>query len=254
LNEATSAWALLAAVSALGLVQMIPANQTWGNYSPRAALSLTFLIAWGAGLFYLGPSRLLNYGREWMESSRLEAPRGDTPTLVFVHGAWTGRIAMRLVAHGMRLDSVEAAMRQNSTCDTHAYALWYSGRSDERVAPAPPLDFSLVPHDPPPKVTIARGDEIRVRQGTQLTPACLREVASDTLGIVDIGPLVWQGDLPGLAGSGAMFVRDMGPETNALLIEKYPDRLPVVLLRPHDNEPPKQMPYREGMALLWKSP
>ena len=50
-----------------------------------------------------------------------------------------------------------------------------------------------------------------------------------------------------------MFVRDMGPDRNAVLIQHYANRLPMMLLRPHDNEPPQEMPYREGMALLWKS-
>ena len=253
LNEAAPAWVLLTALSALGLLKMIPPQKSWGNYSPRAALSLTFLLAWAAGLLYLGPSRLLNYGREYMESSRLEAPKSKEASLVFVHGAWTGRIAMNLIAHGMRLDSVEAAMRQNPTCDAHSYALWYSTPPSQRATSAPPLDFSFIPHDPPPKLRIAAGDDIRVKPGTQLTPECLREVASDTLGIVDVGPLLWQGDLPGLGGNGAMFVRDMGPDRNAVLIQHYVNRLPMMLLRPHDNEPPQEMPYREGMALLWKS-
>ncbi len=250
LNEAAPAWALLVAVSAVGLVRLIPASKMWGSYSPRAAAILTFAIAWIAGLVYLAPQRLASYGGQWMESSRIELPRGARPSLVFVHGAWTARVASRLIAQGMRVDSLEAAMRQNTTCESHDYALWLS-----RPAPrsgAPRFDFSIVPRDVPPTMLIAAGDEIRVRPGQRMSPECLREVASDTLGIVDVGPLLWQGDLPGLGGTGAMFVRDMGPAANARLIQRYPEREPVVLLRLRDDQPPRLMSYADGMNVLWR--
>jgi len=251
LNESAPAWALLTAVAAVGLVRLIPSEKMWGNYSPRAALTLTFALAWAAGLLYLGPQRLASYGGPWMESSRLAIPRVDRPALVFVHGAWTGRVAMRLVAHGMRLDSLEAAMRQNTTCDTHRYARWYATPAASRPSQAPPLDFSFIPRDPPPQVRIAAGDDIRHRPGVQMSRECLREVASDTLGIVDVGPLLWQGDLLGIGGAGPMFVRDMGPEANARLIQKYPDRVPLMLLRLRDDQPPTLVAYEEGVNLLW---
>lgn len=251
LNESVPAWALLTAVAAVGLVRLVPSEKMWGNYSPRAALILTFVLSWVAGLVYMGPQRLASYGGPWMESSRLAIPRVDRPSLVFVHGAWTGRVAMRLVASGMRLDSLEAAMRQNTTCDTQRYADWYSIPPADRSRESPPLDFSFIPRDPVPQVRIASGDDIRHRPGTQMPRECLREVASDTLGIVDVGPLLWQGDLPGIPGDKAMFVRDMGPEANARLIQKYPGRTPMMLLRPRDNEAPKLVPYEEGVRLLW---
>jgi Dolichyl-phosphate-mannose-protein mannosyltransferase len=251
LNEAAPPWALLTAIAAIGLVRLIPTERKWRNYSPRAVLTLAFALSWVAGLLYLGPQRLASYGGTWMESSRIEIPRRDRPSLVFVHGAWTGRIAMRLLSHGMRIDSLKAALRQNTTCDAHTYALWYSRPAADRAREAPPLDFSFVPRDTPPPMRLAAGDEIRVRPGVPLPRECLREVASDTFGIVDVGPLLWQGDLPGIAGDGPMFVRDMGPEPNARLIQRYPDRVPTVLLRPRDGEPPKVVPYAEGMNLLW---
>jgi hypothetical protein len=68
---------------------------------------------------------------------------------------------------------------------------------------------------------------------------------------VDVGPLLWQGDLPGIGGDGAMFVRDMGPEANARLIQKYPDRVPLVLLRLRDDQPPTLVAYDDGMKVLW---
>lgn len=250
-NEAAPAWALLTAVAAIGLVRLIPADKTWGNYSPRGALTLTFALAWLAGLVYLGPQRLASYGGAYMESSRIEIPREARPSLIFVHGAWEGRVTARLVAHGMRVDSLEAALRQNTTCDSHNYASWFSSSATDRPRQAPPLDFSFVPHNAPPRIQIAAGDEVRARTGVPFSRECLREVASDTLGIVDVGPVLWQGDLPGIGSDGPMFVRDMGPEANARLIQRYPDRVPEILLRPHENEPPKLMAYVDGMNLIW---
>jgi hypothetical protein len=250
-NEAAPAWALFTAVAAVGLVRLIPAEKTWGNYSPRGALTLTFGLSWLAGLVYLGPQRLASYGGAYMESSRIEIPSEARPSLIFVHGAWEGRVTARLVAHGMRVDSLEAALRQNTTCDSHNYALWFSSSAADRPREAPPLDFSFVPHNPPPRIQIAAGDEIRARTGVPFSRECLREVASDTLGIVDVGPVLWQGDLPGIGRDGPMFIRDMGPEANARLMQRYPDRVPEMLLRPHENEPPKLMPYVDGMNLIW---
>jgi hypothetical protein len=250
-NEAAPAWALLTAVAAIGLVRLIPAEKTWGNYSPRGALTVTFALSWLGGLVYLGPQRLASYGGAYMESSRIEIPREARPSLIFVHGAWEGRVTTRLVANGMRVDSLEAALRQNTTCDSHNYALWFSSSPADRPREAPPLDFSFVPNNPPPRIQIAAGDEIRARTGVPFSRECLREVASDTLGIVDVGPVLWQGDLPGIGSDGPMFVRDMGPEANARLIQRYPDRVPEMLLRPHENQPPKLMPYVEGMNLIW---
>ena len=251
LNESAAPWALITAIAAVGLVRRVPSGTMWASYSPRVALGLAFAISWLTGLLYLGPQRLASYGDPWQESSRIRVESTVEPSLIFVHGAWPGRVSMRLLAHGMRTDSIEAAMRQNTTCDSHVYSLWYSSPAARRAGSAPPLDFSTIPRDPPPQVRIATDDEIRIRPGVPMSRECFREVASDTLGIVDVGPLLWQGDLPGLGGNGAMFVRDMGPEANAFLIRKYPNRTPAVLLRPRDDEPPKLVPYIEGMNLLW---
>ncbi len=250
LNEFTAPWSLLLAVAAVGLVRLIPADTLWGNYSPRAALVLTLALSWVAGIAYLGPQRLASYGGGWMQSSRIVLPPDNRPSLVFVHGAWTGRVATRLLAHGMRLDSLEAALRQNTTCESDRYARWYASPAATR-GQAPPLDFSFVPRDPPPLMRIAEEDEIRVRPGVKLSLECLREVASDTLGIVDVGPLVWQGDLPGVEQGGRMFARDMGPEANARMIRKYPDRVPLMLLRLRDDQQPALVPYQDGVKVLW---
>jgi hypothetical protein len=253
LNEAAPAWALLTAIAAVGLVRLVPREKMLGNYSPRTALAITFALAWCAGIFFLGPQRLASYGGPWMESSRIEVPRSPRPSLVFVHGAWTGRVAMRLVAHGLRLDSLEVAMRQNPTCDVHNFAIWYAMNPAERPREHPPMDFNFLPHQLPPTVEIAEGDNIRAYPGVPMPKNCLREVASDTLGIVDVAPLLWQSDLFGLGGEGTMVARDMGPEANARLINQFPDRVPALFYRSKKGGRPVLAPYADGMSVLWPS-
>jgi len=251
LNEWAPAWALLTAAAAMGLVRRIPREKTLGNYSPRAALAIALLLAWFAGIVYLGPERLARYGGSWMASARMEIPATASPSLVFVHGGWPTRIAMRLTAHGLRGDSLEAAMALNPTCEVHSFANWYAAKPGERSGDPPPLKFDFSTPGKTQRIDIARGDEIRYYQGKPLSPACLRQVASDTLGIIDIAPLVWQSDLPGLNGTGAMIVRGLGPEQNAKLIARYPTRVPMVLFRPDKEGPPKLVPYNVGIKSLW---
>ncbi len=251
LNEAAPAWALLTAVVAVGLVRLIPRRQ-FGNYSPRAMLTIAFVLAWAAGVFYLAPSRLKSYGGAWMESSRIEPPHTATPSLIFVHGAWSGRIAMRLIANGLRLDSLEIGNRQNPTCEFQQFANWYAAKKTGRITPRPEADFDLASRSRPATIVIAEDDKIRVNPGQQLSRDCLREVVSDTAGIIDISPFLWQTDLPELTGDGTMIVRDMGPEANAQLIAHYPRRTPMFFYRPPgENKGPQLVSYAEGLKRLW---
>ena len=246
LNESAPAWALLAAVSAVGLVRRIPRNWEPRGYSPRAALAAGFALAAVAGMLYLGPDRLRQYGGTWMTSSRMDLPKVERPSLVFVHGGWTSRIGMRLAAAGLRLDSLETALRLNSTCDVHEMAQRYPA-----ALPGRALDFTPRSDELRPRIETARGNFIRVRQGEKLSAECWREAAADTLGIVDIAPLVWQADLPGEPPTGAMIVRDLGPDANAALIAANPDRVPLMFMRRSDYLPAVLLPYDSAVSLLW---
>src|SRR6185503_20306364 len=181
------------------------------GYALRTGVSIAFLFAWLVGVFYLGPQRLVRYGGSFLASSRIEIPRVAAPSLVFVHGGWSTRIATRLTAHGFRGDSLEAVMALNPTCDVQTFANWYASPTPARDAFVPQLNFDFAGATRPQKMEIAQGDEIRYYPNRPLSPSCLAQVASDTLGIIDISPLAWQHDLPGLTGNGAMIVRDMGP-------------------------------------------
>ena len=254
LNEAGPAWALLAAITAVGLVRLTPAEHRMipRRYSPRAALAALFLVAWAIGLTYLAPERLLSYGREWQASTRIEPPRTPQPSLVFVHGAWAGRVAMRLAGNGMRLDSLETALRRNSTCALHQFAGAY-GESSKREGAGAAIDFIPGSGHPPgyAPMEITPGNLILVRRGEVMAPACEREIHADRNGVVDIAPMLWQRDLPGLPPTGAMIVRDLGPEANAALIAQFPERTPYVFHTPTADADPVLVPYDEGMAAIW---
>jgi hypothetical protein len=251
LNEATPGWVLLTAIAAFGLVRSIPAKKMFGSYPPRSALSFTLILGWLAGVLFLGPQRLASYGGPWMASSRITLPVQRQPALVFVHGAWTGRIVSRLLAHGMRLDSLEVAMRYNPTCEAHFFSLWYELDPAARSHAPPPMDFNFLPHREIPKIRIANGDDIRAEPRAPMAPACLRQVASDTLGILEVASLLWEAELPGAAGPDPIVVRDMGPDINAGLIARYPERVPLMFYRGTKEGPPVLAPYAAGMRALW---
>jgi hypothetical protein len=46
-------------------------------------------------------------------------------------------------------------------------------------------------------------------------------------------------------------VRDMGPADNARLIARYPDRVPMMLLRRVKEGSPELLRYDDAVKLLW---
>jgi hypothetical protein len=257
LNEVAPAWALLTAVAGVGIIRSTPEEwRVWnGKYSIRTAVTSFMLVGIIVGYGLLGPQRMLGY-REVAPSSRLVVPETEAPSIVFVHGAWAGRVAMSLAAAGMRLDSMETAIRQNPLCDTHLYAahLLAGGEGSDRrrgSESAPILDFSPRSQNLPPQMEITPGNRIRVAKRGVLAAECRHEIFADRNGIIDVSPLVWQGDLPGLAARGPLYVRDMGPELNAGLIERFPERTPLVFYTPAPSEQPRLASYVEGMAAIW---
>jgi hypothetical protein len=249
LNEAAPAWAILAAVSAAGLVRVVPRSWEPAGYSMRGGLASALILAALVGVLYLGPERLLQY-KGWMASTRIDIPEVKRPATMFVHGGWTSRIAMRLAARGMRLDSLEMALTNNPTCAVHRFAQRYPD-APAADSDAPSLDFTLRSGELP-RVQISRGNWIRLGEGERLTPECFREAASDTLGIVDVAPLLWQSDLPGAPWDGVMVVRDMGPAANAELMAAHSGRVPTMFMRRADDAPPTLVPYDTAMAILWR--
>jgi len=247
LNESAPAWCILVALAAVAMVRRIPQRVAL-PYSPRVFVATAFGVALLTGVFAMGPLRLASYTQRPAALSAAAGAQG--PAVVFVHGGWTARLSMRLAAAGMRLDSVETALRQNPTCAVQAYA---DARDANRLA-LPGLDFVPRAHAHPPSLEISPGNRIRVMDGERLEGRCAQEVAADRLGTIDVSPLVWRGDLPGLGGDGTMFVRDLGPEVNARLLAAEPHRRAYVLLTPSPAARPELATYEQGMALLWGGP
>lgn len=252
LNEVAPGWGILTAVAAAGLYRRTPETLMIGRkYSARTLIISHLLIGGIIGFIVLAPQRLLGY-RHFMESSRVEAPVTPEPTLVFVHGGWTGRPAMMLAAAGMRLDSVETALRQNSTCRVHRFAIAYSSRRGGDVdSTLPVLDFNPRWTGFPPSLEVSPGNRFRIDESEEMEDFCVREIYAGRNGIIDVSPLMWQGDLPGLPPSGALYVRDMGPELNSIILRRYPERTPLVYHLPAPDADPALVPYEEGMAAIW---
>jgi hypothetical protein len=256
LHEAAPAWLLLFAVAIVSLVQLIPAP------GPAARLRLrTGVTALAAGgialsLVLLGPQRITSYGGQRNAVMRTAAPAVSGPAIVFIHDAWGSRITATLAAHGYRLDVVETLLRQNSTCSVHrlsaAVALGDAGLQRTLFA-----SLDTVPRfaSALPTREISPSNRIRVAPGERLTAECEREAASDSRGNLALEPLLWRGAAPGSRASGVRYVRDLGPERNALLIAQHPNHeLYVYTTRDAESLEPVLLPYGEAMAALWGSP
>ena len=255
LNEAAAGWILLSCASAVGLVRMAPEGVSIGGarYSPRVALIAVFGVSLlAAGV--LAPQRLRGQSQGYRSLLTLPAPRTVGPGLVFVHDAWTARLAARLGGRGMALDSVETALRQNDACDLQHFVDAYEAPARPQTAGLPPIDFAARSSGFPPVVEITPGDAFRSLGPDRITADCRREILSDRFGIVDIMPFLWETDLPGVPGRGVLVVRDLGPAANAALIRRFPGRRPFAYLRPAPDRPPVLVAYEEAMAALWGAP
>jgi hypothetical protein len=172
------------------------------------------------------------------------------PALVFVHGSWSSRSAARLVAAGMRRDSVETALRRNAACQVDAYARW---RAAGAHPPAPPLDLEPRPGPAPGLafVELSPGNRVAVRPGAPVDSLCTREARSDRLGTLELEPLLWQA--PPLPGQKLVVARDLGPKADARALISFPGLHPYVAVDGGAGRPPRLLEYREGMELLWGS-
>lgn len=227
LNEYAPAWCLLFARSLTQVYRALPDTPIM-RYSPRGlfgAATVASLLA----MLPLGPMRLSAYAQSGALADEIGQLRN---ALVFVHGSWEERIGMRLAARGMRLDSIETALRQNETCQVDAYARGLHV----------PLDFTPRATHLPPRVQAGPGSLIRASQ--RLTPECMREASADRFGALDVGRAL-------LAGNNAVLVaRDFGPELNAALIARHPARRPFLLM-PDQQGRVVTLPYEQGLQTLW---
>jgi len=211
------------------------------------------VVAWAATLSLFGGALLVpgvaaSYGPTppTAASSRLpEAP--GTPALLFVHGSWSSRVVAKLVAAGMRRDSVETALRHNALCAVDRYARWRSGEATD----APTLD--LRPSSGVPArlswATVSPGNRVLVDPAARDDVRCIREARSDRLGTVELEPLAWQA--PPLPGRAIVVARDLGPAGNALVRKAFPGYHAWVVVAGADGGASRLLAYDEAMGRLW---
>lgn len=251
ISETAPAWCLLASLAGFGLVRALPTDKKLlaGRFSPRvfAGSALIFSIMLGAGYFL--PRDVRNYANTFGPGPA--PPRANVPTLLFVHGSWDGRIVAKLLAGGMRADSVNVALTINSTCSLHEFAETFAGHNRNPSSADTQLSFTPGVTDGSVPTRLETGVLIRARQDRELSAPCVLQATSDRGGAVPLMPLLWQGDLPGIPGAGVMFARDLGPTDNARLIARYPGRRVGVVLRHPEEGTTAIMPYEEAMTLLW---
>jgi hypothetical protein len=246
---------------------------------PRRAGEL-LVVAAALGALGIGTFRVTSFAGGLGESFRMAEPDAPEGSLVLVRGSWISRINADMISHGVPQIVMETALRQNSTCLVHEHRMafhrgegafapyrdlegWGERGVPERVArdgfpgDLPPLDLI---RRPPPYANLTVGE---VGQGSmvwyypeeRLTDACVREIVSEERGgRIDAGFLLWLGDLPGIERGRTMYAREMGPEANARLLERYPDREAYVLLTTSAGAEPVLMPYDQAMAHIWPDP
>jgi hypothetical protein len=254
LLEAAPGWMMVTTVGGVELVSRIlpSGRQLNGRISLRSGVAGGLAFALLVSVLVLTPQRVRSYAVDDSTLAQMEPPRVDHASLVFVHGAWIGRVGMRLAAGGVALDTVETLLRQNPTCFLHTLTEDLTSPDAQRRSRAlARLDVAPRSGGLPPQMEIAPGNRIRALPGERLTEDCLREARSDGNGILDIAPLIWQGDLPGVPGEGPLFVRDLGPEANARLIAAMPERTPYVYYKPATEVDASLVPYSRGIKLLW---
>lgn len=264
LYEAAPAWGLLAALAAVSMTRAEPAAEAGAAEEPGRRLSTRDVLLWGLIVSLLAPilfvrERARSYA--WSDDTlpRIVVPEapGEAPALVFVHGSWAERISGRLQGDGMRLDSIESALRRNDQCLLHTYTeLRVSRGTPSASRPLPQLDFQLLPGAPPhlQSMEIVEGIRVGVDPALSVTPDCAREARADRFGVISLAPLVWQGDLPGIESGRPMFVRDLGPEENARVLEDFPERTPWLYRTERPYGPPVLLPYASAITELWGDP
>jgi hypothetical protein len=259
LFEAAPAWILLATLVVARTVSWSGSDAgTLRNPRLRqvtawaVAVSLLAAVGWGV------PTRWESYAWTAETLDRIQVPPLHTegPSIVFVHASWDERLSARLQgAGGMRQDSIVSLLRRNTNCQIHAYAEARKARErlGDRDTPLPEIDLLQAPESPRGlrRVSVTQGVWVRTREGEAWTPECIREAQADRFGTVALAPLLWQGDLPGLEEGDPLFVRDLGPETNAQVRALFPDRTAFVFGYFAQDTPPRVLPYDEGMRILW---
>ncbi len=220
-----------------------------GHFVHRAVGWATALSLAVAPFLAVGRATAYRPDSAFAAAARLPTPPLE-PALVFVHGSWSSRTVARLVATGIRRDSVETALRRNDACQVDRYARWRAG---DRTTPPPTLDLRPEPGPAPGlrPVELSPGNRILVRPGASADAPCAREAQSDRLGTLELEPLLWQA--PPLRGAKLVVARDLGPRTDARARSSFPGYHVYVAVAGGEKQEARLLSYPEAMALLWES-
>ncbi|MEQ9401789.1 MAG: hypothetical protein RJQ04_21665 [Longimicrobiales bacterium] len=246
LHETTPLW-VAAAVGATALLFRSGLRPSW----LRGAATWTAVLAW-AGSVALVPPYVVEVAAQVPERPALPATwaghTGTEEAVVFVHGSAASRTAARLVAAGMRRDSVETALRRNDFCSVRRFALWRSGAGGS----PPSLDLTPRPGTPPAlvRVEISPGNVALTDPSATLDAGCLREFEADRrAGTVELEPLLWAA--PPVPGAPVIVARDLGPAGNARVRAALPGRTAWLAVAGRTPGTVEILPYAAGMALVW---
>lgn len=242
------AWALLTALSMRELLDWGRVRERAGVGSGRvrwrSALLASLLFSGIAALAVLIPSRVSGWASQWGPSTQIPLPQPpESGALVLVHGDWSERLGARLAGRGLRVDSIRAAMRHNSSCHIQQVL--------DHDLPLDGLNFS--PREGPPllELSLPSGTVLRTYPGEEPSPDCEVEVRSDRLGTIPLPALLWQGSLPGLPGEAPWLARDLGPRQNHRLLSAKSWPEVYVLVPTGSGRTVELLQYEEGMLLLW---
>lgn len=262
LTEFVPAWVALAGVALVGLINLTPDHlrSDEGRISPRGVLTGVALVGLAAGLV-MGPQRVVSFGGAWMTSFRMDLPASGTEDMVFVHGGWEGRMVARLVDAGIPPRTVETVLRQNPGClvEEHLARVEATGRlaefgvAERGGAGLPALDVDPRTFEFLPRHDMGGGASFRYDPDRQLSVSCTRQALADRYGAMDASLLLWMGALPGLEEERGrpMIARDLGPELNRMLMDRYPERRPVFFGSLGLEEPLQLHDYDLAMETLW---
>lgn len=234
LGEAVPVWCILASLAATRFVKH-------GSVKHRTIIALSLL-----GAIVLVPLRMRDY-RAQIRALTEHAEFGEIENaIVFVHGPWIERAAMRLAALGTRADIVQAAARHSSTCRLETVA------NELEAGRTPPV--LVVKPDPPFPIVQRSGLLAEVRFGVHepFPEACAMNLQADEYATVPAVFSTWRHDLPNLKPrTGVVVLRDLGPERNERAMRAWPGRTPYLAFLDEDGRT-VVLPYEEGMRRVWR--
>ena len=240
----------------LGLAAVLTGRLARGGTAVRGAVTVVALLAVLGALVVGIPNRLETAAvPAGSVAATTPPPAPSADALVFVHGSAARRTSARLQALGMRADSIESAIRRNDLCEV---ARWVEVRRGIRPGPAPALDFALAPGTPAGLIAVETGPGVFARLtagpggAPYVAPDCVASVIGpDRVGTIELDPLLWAVERSGaLEGGAPLFVRDLGPLDNGLLLDAFPAR-PAWVLLPGPDGAPLYVEYAEAMERIW---